>query len=808
MGFKKKTNLTFFLFLTLSFISLASAVDIENGTIITNTCFDQNLSISSMTLDKLVVNCTLSGDTDNITAFYNITTESTITNLKAAQTNISLFGLPVKFIVKDSTADNLLFASTASNQDYNVTIPANHQIELINDTSAPTAPSISPPDDTKQSSPVVNFTINLTDDEGLENATIYIYNETGDLVETNSTEFEDNPKSSIWEYITSLVDGIFTWFVKVFDFAGNAFSTSNRTLEIDTTLPTINISSPVDYYEYLRVGQLIDLNFTAADTQNNLSACLWDYNGTNYSIACTNGTLTSTQIAQELANYNVTVYVNDTLGNLENSTQEWEIGFLERDRVYNSDSLQTGSQNFILATVKNSDIVSSSATFTYNGDTYISTRVASGYNVNFTNTIDIPTDLVGDVPFYWTVSFTNSTGSYSFNTTTSNQTVHNITLYECFNPTPTGLTLNFTTYDSTNMTTLNSTLEATFEFYAASGSGSALMEYLFSDLNENRSNYMYCLNSSGLNVTVDAFLSYGATGYDNREYIINDGIIGNFTQNIPLYLTQTALTDIVTITVQDQNYDPISGALVAIQEWDIGTNTYYTIGTLVTSSEGQGIIDLELYTTWYRAVVTYGGEIVETTDVQKLSGTSWIITVELGVDNPYDLFGDISHGLTFDNETNITTFTWVDSSGYTQRGCLVITNATSLGEEEIENECVESVSGTIDYLITGEGSFTAYGIIYIEGYNVSEIVDVLSIQLGTDEIITTVSPFGKVISFIAIGTMGLIGVAADSVILGGVLIIVALIALMKIGFMNITWGFIWGMITIILVIILLQRRKR
>ena len=429
---------------------------------------------------------------------------------------------------------------------------------------------------------------------------------------------------------------------------------------------------------------------------------------------------------------------------------------LEKNRIFDASALQTGTESFTIVFEQDGDVTNPSATFVYDGGTYTTTRTTSGSEVNFTNSIDIPTSLNGTISFYWTVTFTNSTGTYSFNTSTSSQTVYNLTLEECVAPTLDGLTLNFTTYDSTNMTPVNSTLEATFQFYANSGSGDMIVEYLFSDTNENRSNYMYCLESGGLNVTVDAFITYGATDYDNREYIINDGIIGNFTQDIPLYLTQTALTDIVTITVQDQNYDPISGALVAIQRWNVGTNTYSTIGMLTTSSTGKGIMDLELYTTWYRAVVYVDGEIVEVTDVQKLSSTTWTITVNTGADNSYILFGDISHGLTFDNSTNITSFTWLDSSGYTNKGCLVVINQTNTGSETISNSCTESVSGTIDYQIVGDGTYTAYGVIYLTGYNTSQIVDTLNIQLGTPEIIQTVSPYGKVISFLLLGGIGLV----------------------------------------------------
>jgi len=694
----------------------------------------------------------------------------------------TLFSFTSQTIPTTSTGTTITFAQ--------VTISSNLQITLN-----------SPENDYNQTTTdPINFNVTVTDDLGIENVTLYI---DGVVNETNSSGV-----NGTYIFTKTFPEGNYNWSILAFDNEDNSNQSATRTFSIDTLAPEITIESPISTYDYLYLDQLIDLNFTVTDASSHLDSCWWNYNGTNYSTACTNATLASTSFAQENSNFNITVYANDSFGNVGSSTQTWSTEFLETNRVYDASSLQTGTESFIWVSTKDSDVTGSSATLTYDGNTYLSTRTTSGYNVNFTNSIDIPVDLSGAIPFYWTVSFTNTTGSFSFNTSSTNQTVYNLTLTECFAPTPAGLTLNFTTYDSTNMTPINSKLEATFQFYAESGSGDLIQEFLFSDLNENRSNYMYCLESSGENVTVDAFISYGATDHDNREYIIDDGIIGNFTQTIPLYLTATELTDIVTITVQDQNYDPISGALVAVQRWNIGTNTYSTIGMLTTSSSGQGIMDLELYTTWYRAVVYVDGEIVEVTDVQKLSSTSWIITIELGVDNPYDLFGDISHGLTFDNETNITSFTWLDSSGYTSQGCLIVRNQTALGPIEIENECTSSVSGTIDYLLTGEGSFTAYGIIYLTGYNQSQIVDVLNIQLGTPEITQKVSPFGKVISFIAVGTATLIGVAAGSAILGGALVIAVLIVLMKIGFLNITWGFVWGIITIIIVIWFMQRRKR
>ena len=651
---------------------------------------------------------------------------------------------------------------------------------------------VEPEDYYNSTSNNIDFGCNATDETGVYSLNLTI---NGSVYESVTGAGNTNLYLSSTEV---LADGTWEWYCTANDDT-TATNSSTRYLTVDTAEPTISIEAPTGLFTYLKPTDLLDLNVTATDSH--LDSCWYDYNGTNISFSCSSGVKASEVITQDTENFSVIVYANDTFGNENSGSTNWGYSYFETAREYSAIALQTATETYKLVGLKNSSITSITGTLVYNGTEYIALKTQSGNAVNFSTSLDVPTTYTGNVSFFWMIDFTNSTGSYSFNTTESNQTIVDLSIEECFSPNLDGLTLNFTTYDSTNLTVLNTTLEATFQFYAESGSGDILAEYLFSDLNENRSNYMYCLNSSGENVTLDAFISYDATDYDRREYIIDDGIIGNFTQNIPLYLTQTALTDIVTITVQDQNYDPIAGAIVAIQRWNIGTNTYSTVGMLTTSSSGQGIIDLELYTTWYRAVVTYNGEIIETTDVQKLSGTSWIITVEVGVDNPYDLFGNVGHGLTFDNSTNITSFTWLDNSGYTSQGCLIVTNAS-------KNECVESVSGTIDYMLVGDGTYTAYGILYLDGYNQSQIVDTLIIQLGTPEATQTISPFGKIISGIVIGTMGLIGVAAGSALLGIFLVVVAIIALVRVGFLNMTWGFIWGIISIGIIIAFLQGRKR
>lgn len=506
---------------------------------------------------------------------------------------------------------------------------------------------------------------------------------------------------------------------------------------------------------------------------------------------------------------NVTIYANDTAGNLNTTTFSWDYLLFGNSVNYNATTTTTSSETFSIVGQKDSSISTVSAYLWYDGTAHLSTVNMDGNNVNITNTFEIPAGTASR-NFFWAITMFG-TGGYTYvNTTNLTQTVSNLSLAYCVSPSTTGLTLNFTTYDTSTSLAINSTFEATFYYYAAGGSGAVLETYTYSNLTQNRSNYMFCLNSSGKNVTLDAFISYGKTGYDTRQYILDNAIIGNFTQTIPLYLTATSLTDIVTITVQDQGYNPLEGALVTIQKWVVGTNTYPTIGMFTTSSTGQGIMDLELYNTWYRATVTYNGVIVKVTDVQKLSGTSWPITVTLGVDNPYDLFGTVTHGLVLDNVTNITTFSWVDTSGYVQQGCLTVKNSTSLGYVTVYSSCVSSVAGTINYQLAQNSTYMIYGTVYLNpsADNVSQITDTLFVDLGGPSQLTAKSsPFGKVISMIAIGVGAGVGIAAGSPILGGIVSIVIIFGIWKMGWIVLSEQIFWSVLIVIVVVIFRQTRR-
>jgi len=546
----------------------------------------------------------------------------------------------------------------------------------------------------------------------------------------------------------------------------------------------------------------------------NATLYIWNQNGSLFNKTTnTKGGTTNTS-NWTIAGFSIGSYIwntqwcgtnNNCTFDPSNRTFTW--GFSLGNATYNQNTSTTASETFTINGTKTAQISSISATLWYNGTGYASTVSTSGNEFSITNTLDILAEWLGTNSFFWEINYFGTFGAFSQNSSSYTQTVSNFSIFSCSSPSLTGLTLNFTTYDSDTDLRLNSSFEATIEYYIAGGSGVASETFNFQDLAENKSNWMFCLNSTS-NATINAFVSYFSDGYDRRDYIIEDGLIGNFVQNIPLYLALTTDTDVVTVIVKDQNYNAIPGALVSIQEWIVGTNTYKTIGMFTTSSDGEGIINLELFNTWYRAVVSYQGNIVAVTDVQKLADTTWPITVSIGIDNPYSIFGSISHGLAFDNETNITTYSWVDNSGYVQQGCLKIRNQTALGYETISLECVSSVAGTINYQLVGNGNYEVTGTLYlIPAYNVSDVTDVEFIRLGTPELTETVSSHTRVLSFIFIGTSASVGIAAANPIWGALLLLGSIFISGKLGWMNITEAIFWGVFSIIIVLLFRISRR-
>src|SRR3989344_5072087 len=143
------------------------------------------------------------------------------------------------------------------------------------DTGLPNGTLISPANNTYSSNTSQNFTANFSDSSGLKNASLYIYNSTG-LFTTIGAAL-NGLTASIGNLVESLVDGIYTWFYRVFDRGENVYTSGNFTIKIDTINPQISFIDPTPSNASGATQQVV---FNVSINDTNLANVTYNWNGT------------------------------------------------------------------------------------------------------------------------------------------------------------------------------------------------------------------------------------------------------------------------------------------------------------------------------------------------------------------------------------------------------------------------------------------------------------------------------------------------------------------------------------------------
>ena len=290
----------------------------------------------------------------------------------------------------------------------------------------------------------------------------------------------------------------------IFEFVyqnGTKLNTSSYRISSDSytnrsiSNPSISLASPFGW----NVSN-INTYIIATDT----STGVW-INYQNITIISNNSPLSK----NSSFNYKLTGYTyrNCEASNVDNScsfdASNYSIhqGLNVNSVSYNTSTLQTSTETFLLQLNKSTSISSINATLYYNGTPYASTTTISGNQVNISNSISIPADISGDIIFYWEITSFGTLGSTTQILGNYTQEVTNFTIYSCTGASPSGLTLNFTLYDESSKNKINGSFESTFTYFMIGGSGTTTQSYNYQSINENKSNWMFCINSSGYNVS-------------------------------------------------------------------------------------------------------------------------------------------------------------------------------------------------------------------------------------------------------------------------------------------------------------------
>lgn len=363
------------------------------------------------------------------------------------------------------------------------------------------------------------------------------------------------------------------------------------------------------------------------------------------------------------------LFHSDTAGILEYLNLRFDNdGIFENSQTYNSSTYETSEETLSLnLSYDSSEWSSISSTLYYNGTSYLGTISGSGDTKIASKTIDIPlVSTQTNVTFYWTISLTNSTNTYNYNSTSNNQTIENLIFSIC-NATYDNPTLvNFSIYNEDNLTLMNSNMDSTFTYWL--GNGDLTEEYSYDSSSDN-TNFAFCSNVN-LTFNVDSVIKIEATDYDSKTYYFNDDIFTNSTTYKNLYLINSSYPTDIIIEVKDTGLQPVVGYYVTIKRYYPEDGTYKEVGNYRTDDFGQFVASLIEDTVAYQFVFKDTGNNIlkETGDIYVTCRSIYCVLpfVIETVGDEFDEFDDITDyefTLSFDNSTNIFIYSWNDLTG-------------------------------------------------------------------------------------------------------------------------------------------------
>ena len=343
--------------------------------------------------------------------------------------------------------------------------------------------------------------------------------------------------TSVWNVTIS---GNTLWNVQACDSDGDCgFSSANFTVGLDATSPAITVEAPNETLDYGAVGNNETLNVTFTDS--NLDSCWYNYNGTNTTIpGCLTGVKNSTQFLLEADNTNMTIYANDSVGNLNATFINWSYTYLENNRTLNTTSFETAGETFSINVEG-----ASSATLFYNGTEYTTTKSGN----DFTRTLQMTAGQLGNHSVYWRFDDTQ-------NSFTSYQNVSE-TVFTLCNATYNTPFLNISFKDESDLTVINGSIPtSTFDYYLGDGTVTKTLTYINVS---NNFNYEFCATPNRT-IKINSLIQYKqGSAYPQRIFSQTGAELTNIATNLTLYLLGVSDGLFVTFQVFGGQSNAIEG---------------------------------------------------------------------------------------------------------------------------------------------------------------------------------------------------------------------------------------------------------
>lgn len=627
----------------------------------------------------------------------------------------------------------------------------------------------------------VAFKCNATDETGVLNLTFVLDNKdnytfTGGVGQNITAEFD-----------RTLAEGKHNWTCRSSD-GTNTDTAAWRNVTMDLTNPAGNITYPMNksIYKYDAAG--LAINFTSSD-ETLLGVCKYAIDSNTYTTITCGNNLTGQAFA--IGNHFIKYNVSDSAGNIfaANTVNFTVYGWI--DTSYPAFGLAGNSSLFHIAINVSGDVIVEPV-FVWNVSSEYTTGIDSyggAFSRNYNKTFTIPS-IIGLnqlVAFRWDMNLTYNGKTEKFSNTTYYVNVSDWQFGLC-NATLIQNSVNFTVKNEETLASLNeSRFFGTILYHA--GNISANKTQNFDNTTTSLTNFPFCIYPPWGSLTTVFNSEYEKSTYSTRNYITFGNAADNSTDQINLYLINSSADTVLVVKVYDSNLIIQKGLLVRMQRYYPSTNTWLEVESDTTDELGQAIMHVIEEEVEYKFIISNSTSTLKTTNPIKIVCYASPCVIELTLEGTtgqqftnYEGIPGFSYSLAFNNNTNLFTYIFIDSSGTLSSTWLTVYQLNTTNNALICNTSLSGASGTINCNITDyTGSFvgTAYG----QFGSIKHLIDKVSATI--DNRWRTFGNEGMIWAILFIITLALVGVWNPAVSVGMMLVGVVVIALL--GIIALPW---------------------
>ncbi len=476
------------------------------------------------------------------------------------------------------------------------------------------------------------------------------------------------------------------------------FAPLNRTVLTDVTPPQINAESPIGTLDYNFVGGNETLNVTFTDI--GLESCWYNYNGTNITIdGCLTGVKNSTNFILEEDNFNITIYANDSVGNLNSTFIEWEYILLEINRTFDENITEAQTNDFsILVNITEGSSLDS-AIFSYNETNHTTTIIfSSGLYLISSSIISPSIDTNTNLSFNFFITIDGIT----YTTVSNNQTVLN-SLFDICGGVSNDTLLNMSLLDEGTRLNISGDIEISANIVSkSSGTSVGTINKTFENVESGAICFSPVSSYNLYNLFVE--IRYSSEGYASEFYHIQKADMGEYPKNLSLFDLNSNDSTEFSVTYKNNAFIFVEGAVLQLQRKYIGQDIFEVVEAPVTGDGGKAILHIDLNTNKYRASVVKDGELLDFFENivfncdNELSGDcthSLDGAVDPNNDIPIEKITDFTYSVSVDEDNQTITVLFAVPSGTPSSVSVILNQIDMFGNLTSCNTTVVTSAGSI-----------------------------------------------------------------------------------------------------------------